>query len=531
MIGWNGRLSRLSGVDSKEKPGVSWDPGSSPPRMKAPKSFLRRSGRAKFIPALEVALGLTLSLCFPRSFRSDNFVFYSPAERRVVPLEMVDNAPYLPLLGVLNAAGKVNGIQEKPRSLAIWFGGIQLQLKADDKKVKLAKNTRALSRPVRVVNGQWLVPVDFLSSVLPDLIHEPVRYQLEGRRAFIGDIKALSYAARLEATPDGARVTLQFTAPVTVRTASQNGAWVLYLGNAAVQPPNAAVRFQNPYLSELRFDDQDGRPKVILTPSVEGLNFYPGPSGPTTFVAEIRKPPPVAQEQPRPAQQAPAAAAPAPQAPPLPVVVLDAGHGGSDIGARSRDGVEEKDLVAALESRVRAGLSATNKYRVIETRSGDADPDFDQRAAVANGAHAAAFLSFHAGDLGSAVPRLAVYTYVPLSHNLVLAAQSGEALPAPNLPGGKVPFPLWTGVQQDQLSRSRQLAQALALQFGELRGVAAGEPLEAPVRILRSVDAPAAAIELGSLASDVDAQALNNPAFQQAVASAIVHALEAFLGG
>ena len=50
-------------------------------------------------------------------------------------------------------------------------------------------------------------------------------------------------------------------------------------------------------------------------------------------------------------------------------------------------------------------------------------------------------------------------------------------------------------------------------------------PTTAPVRTLRSVNAPAVAIELGRLAPDADATALTNPAFQQQVANAVVQAL------
>jgi N-acetylmuramoyl-L-alanine amidase len=45
------------------------------------------------------------------------------------------------------------------------------------------------------------------------------------------------------------------------------------------------------------------------------------------------------------------------------------------------------------------------------------------------------------------------------------------------------------------------------------------------VRALRSVDAPAVAIELGHLATDTDATALTEPAFQQQVAASVVQAL------
>ena len=50
----------------------------------------------------------------------------------------------------------------------------------------------------------------------------------------------------------------------------------------------------------------------------------------------------------------------------------------------------------------------------------------------------------------------------------------------------------------------------------------------APVRTLRSVSAPAVAIELGRLAPDADAAALADPALQQQVAVAVVQAVASF---
>ncbi|PYV11220.1 MAG: hypothetical protein DMG23_04930, partial [Acidobacteria bacterium] len=59
-------------------------------------------------------------------------------------------------------------------------------------------------------------------------------------------------------------------------------------------------------------------------------------------------------------------------------------------------------------------------------------------------------------------------------------------------------------------------------------GVSAETPQGAPVRVLRSVDAPAVAIEVGSLSPDASADALTTPEFQQQVAAAIAQALEDF---
>jgi N-acetylmuramoyl-L-alanine amidase len=59
----------------------------------------------------------------------------------------------------------------------------------------------------------------------------------------------------------------------------------------------------------------------------------------------------------------------------------------------------------------------------------------------------------------------------------------------------------------------------------------ADKPAEAPARALRSVDAPAVAIEIGSLTPDLESGALTDPNFQQQVANAIAAGLEAWRGG
>ncbi|HEV2494402.1 MAG TPA: N-acetylmuramoyl-L-alanine amidase [Terriglobia bacterium] len=494
----------------------------------------RRSPKA-LLPILALIVGTFLLFWPARTLRSDNFVFYFPKERHIVRLEVIDGANYLPVLDVLNAVGKLSGFEEKRNSAVVWFGGSGLQLKKGDKKVKVDKRTWNLLHPVRVSNGQWMVPTDFLSSVLPEVIHQRVAYELGEKRAFIGDVKPVTFTADLEPVPNGVRLTLQFTSPVTVRTASQNGKWVVFLGDEPFEAPAHALRLQNPYLSALQFDDQDGVPKLLLTPGADGLNFYPTQSGRSKFIVEVAKPAPKLAQLPATGAAPSAAQLPAPPVPPvppsLPAVVLDPGHGGGDPGARSRDGLVEKDVVAAWGERVRAALVATNKYRIIVTRSGDTDPGFDERAGIANDARPVAFLSLHAGNLGSKLPQLAVYTYLPSS--LTEGSQeTGAAMTHSGVADGRFVLLPWNELQMAHVDRSRRFAQALERQFANISGLTtSGGSVEAPVRALRNIDAPAAAVEIGSFASDVDARPLTNGTLQDQIAGAIVRALDAFLGG
>lgn len=80
------------------------------------------------------------------------------------------------------------------------------------------------------------------------------------------------------------------------------------------------------------------------------------------------------------------------------IVVLDAGHGGSDPGAQGTDsnGVKrnEKDITLAVTKLVRQKLEANGVW-VIMTREGDTYPTLTERPDLANSKDAALFVSIH----------------------------------------------------------------------------------------------------------------------------------------
>ena len=84
------------------------------------------------------------------------------------------------------------------------------------------------------------------------------------------------------------------------------------------------------------------------------------------------------------------------------LVVLDAAHGGSDIGARISSSLIEKDITLNLSVLLRSTLSA-HGIGVVTTRESDENLTPTARAEVANGASAAACILIHATATGSGV--------------------------------------------------------------------------------------------------------------------------------
>lgn len=476
----------------------------------------------------------------PRLARSENFVFYFPKSHSVLPTKTYGNVEYLPLLPLLNLFGHVGSLKNKRKSLEVWFNSTRIRVHEKNRTVRLNNARLKLDYPVRSIEGEWMVPVEFLTTILPTLINQTVEYQRGWNRIFVGGIKPNSFTLHMVPLEAGAQLTIQFAEQVNLRTAAQNGKWILYLGNHPVEPIESNFQFRNPFVSQVRFDDHDGQPKLIITPTSPGFDFYPKlEEGKKIIVANILKPGVTMAQQAPIERRPPAAPKPAPARPatppatahhllaPLPVptlslpaIVLDAGGGGTDIGAQGSNGLLEKNLTAQIVAQVQKALAATGKYSIVLTRTGDVNVGFDQRAAEANIAHPIAFISFHAGNLGPSTPRVAVYSYRPSSPLAMAPGTDPQSLFVP-----------WDKVQLRYMAQSNQLAQDLQQALEKTTKVASTPPMEAPVKILESINAPAVAIEVGSLTPNGNSAALTDPSFQNGIASAVVQAIATFQGG
>lgn len=191
--------------------------------------------------------------------------------------------------------------------------------------------------------------------------------------------------------------------------------------------------------------------------------------------------------------------------PTLSVIVLDPAHGGTDPGARGAAGLHESEVVVTLASDVKSALERQG-FQVVLTRRANDDPSLDDRSALANAQRGAVFITLHIGSTG--LPgTVRVYTCPDSPGNVAV-------------PGGFLP---WDRAQAVFLPLSRKLAD---LAQGELAKQFKGSPnapLTAAVRQLRTIAAPAIAVELSSVSVE-DRGELDRmlPGVADAVARAVI---------
>jgi N-acetylmuramoyl-L-alanine amidase len=80
----------------------------------------------------------------------------------------------------------------------------------------------------------------------------------------------------------------------------------------------------------------------------------------------------------------------------VPLIVVDAGHGGKDLGAKGHGGLLEKDVNLAIALRLRDILRSRYKYSVVLSREDDTFLSLEERGAIANKKNADIFVSVHA---------------------------------------------------------------------------------------------------------------------------------------
>jgi N-acetylmuramoyl-L-alanine amidase len=115
-------------------------------------------------------------------------------------------------------------------------------------------------------------------------------------------------------------------------------------------------------------------------------------------------------------------------------VIIDAGHGGHDLGGRPASGSPEKVLALDTARRL-ATILRSKGFRVIETRTRDVFVSLESRTATSNSTRNCIFVSIHYNSAARRGARgIEVYYFSPRSWRLAsnILRQAGNAHPTYN---------------------------------------------------------------------------------------------------
>jgi len=220
----------------------------------------------------------------------------------------------------------------------------------------------------------------------------------------------------------------------------------------------------------------------------------------------------------------------------LPLIMIDAGHGGIDPGA-TQGPVREKDITLAVAKALRTALQAYGKYRVQLTRDTDTFIRLPERVNIARRAGAALFVSIHADsapEAGSSAHGASVYTLSDKSSDeqtARLAARENEVdlLGGVNVPSNdhEVAAILVDLAMRETTGMSRRFAGSLVAAFNH-NGVATLTPAHkyAGFVVLKAPDIPSVLIELGFLSNPDEVKKLTDEKYRATLGKTIAAGID-----
>ncbi len=252
--------------------------------------------------------------------------------------------------------------------------------------------------------------------------------------------------------------------------------------------------------------------KIGATPKA-AVNLFPNASAPEKKQLAIVIPPPTKEDLQLRARV------------PKMRIVVDAGHGGWDLGTVGRRGLLEKDLVLEIAQRLGKLLESRLGMEVIYTRQDDNYIPLDERASIANQAQADLFVSVHANysDLPSA---RGVETY----YTNFFSAPGTKDVDTHVTIGGGGKTPVTTSLSpadlHERIEQSRRLAASVQRSlYGTLSiqnpGLRDRGIKEAGFVVLTESAMPGILAEVSFVSSPTDEQKLRSDGYREQIAEAL----------
>jgi len=217
-------------------------------------------------------------------------------------------------------------------------------------------------------------------------------------------------------------------------------------------------------------------------------------------------------------------------------VVLDPGHGGHDLGAKSPQGIYEKDINLAIALKLRGRLERDMGVEVVLTRDGDYFVPLSGRTGIGNRADADLFMAIHAnGSPSHKSSGLETY-FLSFEASDRQAARLAEEENKSVQFDPDSPFAQFGGeddlkailidtVSTENMKASEKLAAAVQRRLVQSLDLPNRGVKQAPFFVLVGSRIPAILVEVGFVSNPEEASRLASPRTQDEIADALFKAI------
>ncbi|WP_224373079.1 N-acetylmuramoyl-L-alanine amidase family protein [Hyalangium versicolor] len=221
-------------------------------------------------------------------------------------------------------------------------------------------------------------------------------------------------------------------------------------------------------------------------------------------------------------------------------IVIDAGHGGSQEGAKGSGTLIEKEVVLQIAKKLRERLETEMGAQVFLTREKDGTLPLPQRVDFANSKRPDLFISIHANSMPTKKMREraeGIETYFlsatasGASARATADRENAEAGASHTVQSDStLSFILNDLARMEAHVDSSRLAYSIHQQLISATGASDRGVQQAPFFVLMGVESPAVLIEVGYISHPQEGPQLGKAEYQEKLISAIAQGVKGFLG-
>lgn len=441
-----------------------------------------------------------------------------------IPLSVTPAGPLFALAPLVEQLGG---------SLRMGPGGEGYVLAVADKEFLIGPGSRSMISEQEIIplsqrpwmgDGGLQVPLDLLERTYGEQMGNGFVWDGEGRLLAVDRRGAQQLAVIVDTVHVRGTTTLvlEFTARPRYRVVEDfAGVEVRMLGDridTRVQPPP----IRDPLVRAVRISPE--RIRLELDPQAQASHYVL--TRPYRLVFDIHRG--------APQDDTPQLALPSDR-PGVHTIVIDPGHGGSESGAVSPRGTQEKNLTLALARSLKSRLESRLPVRVILTRRSDSELSLEERTAIANQNKADLFISLHLNSSmgNSAYGAETYFLSVEASDEAAAAAAEAEngfsGVGTVASPDGDplydLQLMLWDLAQSNYLAQSQDFAKLVQEELNTALGLHDRGVKQAPFKVLNGAAMPAVLVEFGFLSNPAEEEKLNDASHRAELVAAMVRAI------
>jgi N-acetylmuramoyl-L-alanine amidase len=218
-------------------------------------------------------------------------------------------------------------------------------------------------------------------------------------------------------------------------------------------------------------------------------------------------------------------------------IVVDAGHGGEDPGAKGRRGSREKNVTLTIAKKLKTIIDAEPNMRAVLTRNGDYFIPLQVRVQKARRVRADLFVSVHADAF--------VKPHARGSSVFALSERGATSTAAKWLAKRENDADLIGGVNLDvkdrylamtladlsltaQINDSLKLGKAVLSELGGVNSLHKSDVEQAGFAVLKAPDIPSILVETAFISNPEEERKLNDEAYQEQIAQAIFKGIKRY---